>query len=230
MKKILALVAIALVSACSSGYTYYDHLDLYTVRGLNQQACGPPTFYVPLGLKPWFTDQGIDNAIALDWWDRREQSGLTITFVPVQHWSTRTRFDRNHSLWGGWVIEQPGFRFFFSGDTGYSKDFEDIGRRFDGFDLAALPIGAYEPRWFMKPQHISPAEAVQIHRDLHARHSVGIHWGTFSLSTERLDEPPRALGEARAAAGLDDGEFFVMRHGETRKLAAWVRSIIAAAR
>jgi L-ascorbate metabolism protein UlaG (beta-lactamase superfamily) len=122
------------------------------------------------------------------------------------------------------VIEQPSFRFFFAGDTGYSPDFKDIGARFGSFDLAAIPIGAYEPRWFMRVMHVNPEEAVKIHQDIRARRSVAMHWGTFILSDEPLDEPPHRLAAARLAAGIAPEEFFLMKHGETRKLAPMFRS------
>jgi N-acyl-phosphatidylethanolamine-hydrolysing phospholipase D len=199
-------------------HNHYDHLDRDTVKQLNAQAGGAPHFFVPLGLKAWLHDAGIDNASELDWWDKRAEHGLVIHLVPVQHWSSRGLTDRNKTLWGGWVIEAPNFRFFFAGDTGYSQDFRDIAARFGGFDLAALPIGAYEPRWFMQAQHINPEEAVRIQQDLRARYSVAIHWGTFALSDEPLDEPPKSLARALAAARIPSERFFVMKHGETRKL------------
>jgi L-ascorbate metabolism protein UlaG (beta-lactamase superfamily) len=118
------------------------------------------------------------------------------------------------------VLRHPELSFFFSGDAGYSKDFADIGARFGGFDLAALPIGAYEPRWFMKIMHMNPAEAVQAHKDVHARQSLAIHWGTFDgLTDESLYEPPQRLAEERRRAGLNEDQFFILRHGETRSLA-----------
>ena len=200
-------------------HNHYDHLDLGSVSRLAEQPGGPPRFFVPLGLKDWFRRRGIDNVDELDWWESREYRGLQIHFVPVQHWSKRTLTDENQTLWGGWVLRHPELAFFFAGDTGYSRDFADIGRRFGGFDLAAIPIGAYEPRWFMKIMHLDPAEAVQVHKDVKARQSLGIHWGTFdNLTDESLDEPPARLAEQRRKAGLSDDEFFVLRHGETRSL------------
>ena len=113
----------------------------------------------------------------------------------------------------------PELSFFFAGDAGYSKDFADIGARFGGFDLAAIPIGAYEPRWFMKIMHLDPAEAVQVHKDVKARQSLAIHWGTFDrLTDESLYEPPALLAEARKKAGLSENAFFILKHGETRAL------------
>ena len=199
-------------------HNHYDHLDRATVVHLNAQAGGPPRFFVPLALAAWFNAQGISEVIELDWWESRQSHGIGVHFVPAQHWSTRTRLDRNKTLWGGWILEVDEFRFYFAGDTGYSQDFADIGARFAPIDLAAIPIGAYEPRWFMNTQHVNPIEAVRIHRDVGARYSVGMHWGTFVLTDEPLDEPPRELQRARDAAGIAASHFFLMDIGETRYL------------
>ena len=199
-------------------HNHYDHLDLGTVKRLNRQSGGPPMFFVPLGLKEWFKTQGIDNVTELDWWGSAEHNGLKLTLAPVQHWSSRTPWDRNSTLWGAWVVEHPRLRFFFGGDFGYSADLADVGRHFGSFDLAMLPIGAYEPRWFMSVMHANPEEAVQAQRDLRARYAVAMHWGTFRLTDELLDEPPRRLAQALAKAGVAPERFFVMKHGETRKL------------
>ncbi len=139
--------------------------------------------------------------------------------VPVQHWSARTLWDRNETLWGGFVLETSDLRVFHAGDTGYSRDFADIHARYGDFDLALLPIGAYAPRWFMSRQHIEPREAVRVAMDLHARHALAVHWGTFVLSDEHMDEPPAKLAEAVRASGMPEGWFWVFRHGETRALA-----------
>ena len=199
-------------------HSHYDHLDRDTVRRLNRQTGGPPMFFVPLALKAWFADEGIGNVTELDWWESRVHMGLTLHLAPVQHWSQRTPWDRDRTLWGAWVIEHPQMRLLFGGDFGYSQDIADIGRRFGSFDLAALPIGAYEPRWFMSIMHVNSDEAVRAHRDLNARYSVGMHWGTFRLTDERLDEPPRKLAEALSAAGIPPERFFLMKHGESRGL------------
>jgi len=200
-------------------HNHYDHLDLPSVKALAAQAGGPPRFYVPLGLAPWFQDAGITTTTEMDWWDSREDAGLKVNFVPAQHWSARTLWDRNETLWGGFVVEHPRFRFLFTGDTGYSRDFSDIGQRFGSIDLAAIPIGAYDPRWFMAPQHVDPDESVLIHRDVHARQSLAVHWGTFVLTDEPLDEPPKKLAQALDRAGLKQDVFWVLRHGETRSVA-----------
>ena len=208
------------VDAVVISHNHYDHLDVDSVKRLAAQPGGSPRFFVPLGLRDWFAELGIEDVVELEWWEARKLKGVEIHFVPVQHWSKRTLWDENQSLWGGWVLRHPELSFFFTGDAGYSPDFADIRARFGGFDLAALPIGAYAPRWFMKVMHMNPAEAVQAHRDLNARRSVAIHWGTFdNLTDESLYEPPQRLAEAREAAGIGEGEFFVLRHGETRALA-----------
>jgi len=204
-------------------HNHYDHLDQASVEKLNRQAGGPPLFLVPLGVKEWMAGVGITNVREMDWWDKTSAGTLDISFVPVQHWSARSLTDRSETLWGGWVIKTAGgaphpFSVFFAGDTGYSKDFQDIGRKFGSFDFALIPIGAYAPRWFMQGQHVDPEQAVLIHKDVHAKRSIGIHWGTFELADEPLDEPPQLLAEAVKKAGLPAREFTVLKHGETLKL------------
>ena len=128
--------------------------------------------------------------------------------------------DTRKALWSSWAITGPERRFYFAGDTAYSADFKEIARRLGPIDLAAIPIGAYEPRWFMGDVHVNPAEAVMIHKDLQARRSVGMHWGTFEMTDESMDEPPRKLAEELAAAKISPDDFFLMQHGETRRLDA----------
>lgn len=212
-------------------HNHYDHLDLNSVKALNAQAGGPPLFLVPLGVKKWMADEGIINVRQMDWWDaeRVETGGgeLEVHFTPVQHWSARSLSDRRATLWGGYALLAPDFHLYFSGDTGYSADFVDTQKHFatrqtaergGGFDLALIAVGAYEPRWFMKDQHVNPAEAVQIHFDLKAKRSIGIHWGTFDLSDESLDLPPKDLIAASAAKGLTQEAFDVIAIGQTLKL------------
>ncbi|MFM0736386.1 MBL fold metallo-hydrolase [Paraburkholderia xenovorans] len=206
-------------------HNHYDHLDAASVVAINAQRGGPPLFLVPMGVKSWMTTAGIENACELDWGDHVESNGLEVWFVPAQHWSARTLFDRAQTLWGGWVAKtrkgaSRPFSFYFAGDTGYSKDFKDIGAAFGGFDLALIPIGAYAPRWFMEGQHVDPAQAVQIFQDVKAKRAIGIHWGTFPLAGEPFDEPPRLLKEATRKAGLADNLFSVLHHGETLRLGA----------
>ncbi len=203
-------------------HNHYDHLDLPSLRALATQAGGPPLLLVPLGVGDWLQKQGLTNVQQLDWWQSHELNGTRLHCVPVQHWSARGLFDRFHTLWSGWVIESPTegkpFRTFFTGDTGYSKDFKDIHRRFGDFDFAMIPVGAYEPRWFMKNQHVNPEEAVRIHQDLHSKLSLGIHWGAFELTDESLDEPPRALKDAVGHAGIDSTKFRLLPTGHALKI------------
>lgn len=219
----VALVDLPPIDAVVLSHNHYDHLDVHAVLALNQRAQGATLFIVPLGLKAWFVQRGITHVVELDWWHQHVLRGVEFHLTPVQHWSSRTPLDRFQTLWGGWAVFGPDFHWYFSGDTGYSQDFKDTRTHFhdrspEGFDLALLAVGAYEPRWFMQNQHINPAEAVQIHRDLHARRSVGVHWGTFNLTDEPLDQPPKDLAEARLAQGVAEEDFFLLKIGETRVL------------
>lgn len=200
-------------------HDHYDALDEQSIMRLYDRPGGKETrFFVPLGIKDWFQDREISNVIELDWWDRYPMSPLEIMAVPVQHWGKRGLFGRNENLWAGWVIMAPGFRFFFAGDTGYCPHFKKIGEKLGPFDLAAIPIGAYAPRWFMQPHHVNPEEALQIHLDMRAKRSVAIHWGTFILTDEPLDEPPRRLKKSLEDRGLPPDAFKVLQHGETMVL------------
>ncbi len=225
----LALAELPRIDVVLVSHNHYDHLDEASVLALAAQPGGTPLFVVPLGLKRWFADLGISGVIELDWWDRYHVRGplglVEIVLTPAQHWSGRGLADRLATLWGGFAVFAPDFHFFYSGDTGYSQDFSEIRRRFSermgqggGFDLALIPVGSYEPRWFMREQHVNPEEAVQIHLDLAATRSMGVHWGTFNLTDEALDEPPRALAKARAERGIGEEAFFLLAIGETRRL------------
>ena len=220
----IALAHLPRIDVVLISHNHYDHLDRASVVLLSQRSQGQTLFLVPLGLKPWFEEQGIRNVVELDWWEAHQHRRVEFRMVPVQHWSARGLGDRNQTLWGGWAVFAPDLHWYFSGDAGYSRDFADTRERFaprqrdGGFDLALLAIGAYEPRWFMQEQHTNPAEAVKAHKDLGARRSLGIHWGTFNLSDEALDQPPRDLALARQAEGVAEQDFFLIRIGETRWL------------
>lgn len=210
-------------------HNHYDNLDGASVDILAGQAGGSPTFVVALGLKAWFADRGTSTVVELDWWQTHSLTSpngdLEIMLCPAQHWSARGLADRMKTLWGGFTIFAHDCHLFFAGDTGYSRDFQDLRERIaprqrpelgGGFDIALLPIGAYEPRWFMANQYVNAAEAVKIHRDVGAKASLGVHWSTFELTDEALDEPPRSLKREAESAGLADDEFFVLAVGETR--------------
>jgi L-ascorbate metabolism protein UlaG (beta-lactamase superfamily) len=135
--------------------------------------------------------------------------------TPAQHFSARGPFDRNRALWGGFLIEAGGLRILYAGDSGYGSHFRDIGARLGPIDLALLPIGAYEPRWFMKDIHMNPAEAVQAHLDLAARRSIAMHYGTFQLTPEGIDEPVRELAKELRERGLPAERFRTLEVGES---------------
>ena len=180
-------------------HNHYDHLDKSSVKALQaKQPDNPPTYYVPLGQKAWFSKRGISNVIELDWWASAEVGDITVHAVPVQHWSSRSPFDRNKALWAGFLINAPSLRTLFVGDSGYSDDFKTIAQRLGNVDLALVPIGAYDPRWFMKSAHMNPEEALQVVQDVGAKRAIGMHWGTFSLTDEPMAEP----GERADAKGI----------------------------
>lgn len=201
-------------------HDHFDSLDEGSIRLLAGREGGAETvFAVPLGLGSYVQEWGAARVVELDWWQAAEAHGLTVTAVPAQHWSKRHLIGRDRTLWAGFAVAAPGFAFLFCGDSGYPGDFREIGRRLGPFDLAAIPIGAYAPRWFMGPYHMNPEEAVRVHADVRAARSVAMHWGTFVLTDEPLDEPPRRLAAAREKAGLGEDAFRALAHGET-----WVLS------
>ena len=197
-------------------HNHYDHLDLATLTALaarNNQT----RFFVPLGNAALLRESGIANVEELDWGGSLTHEGVRITCVPSQHWSGRGLGDVRATLWSSWVVTGPSRRFYFAGDTGYFAGFTQIAKALGPFDLAALPIGAYEPAAMMKPSHLNPEEAVQAALDLHASKAVAIHYGTFDLSDEPLDEPPRRFVAAASNSSLGEGGAWVLRIGETRE-------------
>jgi N-acyl-phosphatidylethanolamine-hydrolysing phospholipase D len=212
----LALKDLPPIDIVVISHDHYDSLDTQSIVKLYEREGGKETtFFVPLGLKSWFKSLGIIKVVEMDWWDQYEASGLNIIAVPVHHWSQRTPFSKNRTLWAGWAIQSTNFRFFFCGDSGYTPIFKEIGAQLGPFDLSAIPIGAYEPQWFMRYHHISPEEALQVHLDIRSRKSVAIHWGTFVLTDEPLDEPPQRLKKALDEKGLSREVFLALMHGET---------------
>ena len=203
-------------------HNHYDHLDAYTVRTL-ARAHPETRWVVPLRLAKLVHALGVRDVAELDWWNELRIGDATVACVPARHFSARTPFDRNRTLWCGFVVTTPAGRFFYAGDTGNHPEFAEIGRRFGPFDACALPIGAYEPRWFMHPVHLDPDEAVAAFRTLHEAHGmsrhtafVAVHWGTFRLTDEPLLEPPRRANEAWKRDGLAPDNLWIMAHGETR--------------
>ncbi len=200
-------------------HNHYDHLDVRSVKGLLQrQRHDPPVMVVPSKLGPWFKRRGFPRVQEIEWWESAEIAGLRIHAVPVQHWSQRIPFIVNRTSWAGFIVEGRHGKLLFPGDTAYSPDFKDIHERIGPMTLALLPIGAYQPRWFMHSMHIGPQEAVQIHRDLRAKLSVAMHWGTFAQTDEPFDEPPQLLRETMQSENIPESDFWIMGHGETRWL------------
>ena len=196
-------------------HDHYDHLDVGTVRRL--AATHRPRFLVPLGMRAWFASLGIDEVDELDWWQQRVVRGITVTFVPSHHWSQRTPWDSNRRLWGSWIAAGRERRLYFAGDTAYFDGFKEIAARVGPIDIAALPIGAYLPPVIMKPSHLDPRQALDAFTDLKARVMIPIHFGTFDLAEEPLEEPPMLLDRFARERGLID-RVWILKHGETR---AW---------
>lgn len=202
------------IDAVLLSHDHYDHLDEPTVRALQERFGNELTWITPLGYHDWFMKRGVAALIELDWWQSAQVGELKVTATPAQHWTRRGMrpFER---LWCSFMVEAPHYSLFFCGDSGYCPAFPEIGERFNGCDVALLPIGAYEPRWFMKSAHMNPEEAVQTFVDLRAKTFVPMHWGTFRLTDEDMLEPPQRVRTAWRAAGLPADGLKVLQHGET---------------
>jgi L-ascorbate metabolism protein UlaG (beta-lactamase superfamily) len=197
-------------------HNHYDHCDLPTLRRLAERF--DPLVVTPLGNRSLVRSARVRRVEELDWWQASTTSAFSVTLTPAQHFSARSPLDRNRALWGGFVLTTGDRRIFFAGDSGYAPFFRDIGQRLGPIDLALLPIGAYEPRWFMQPIHMNPAEAVQAHVDLQASESVAMHFGTFQLTTEGIDEPLQALAHALRARNIPSSQFRALEFGESLRV------------
>lgn len=196
-------------------HNHYDHLDLPTIKKLQRKF--KPQFLTGLGNKKLLYKSGIKNVIEMDWWQEISfKEDLTIAFVPAQHHSGRKGFDLCKTLWGGFIINFKNKIVYFAGDTAYGPLFNEIRKRYGSPDLALLPIGAYKPRWIMKRFHQSPEEAVMAHIDLKAKHSLGIHHGTFLLSDETAEDPEKDLKKALRHHKISEDLFFLLSPGESR--------------
>lgn len=210
------------VDAVVISHNHFDHLDSDSVVELNKKFGKTDlNWFVGAGVGKFLKSQKITkNVHELEWWDiaahsKSNLSHLKFIFTPAQHWSGRSLFDRFETLWGSWVILGINRRFYYAGDTGYCSIFKEIGDKYGPFDLSSIPIGAYEPRFIMGPQHVDPEQAVQIHIDVKSKKSVGCHWGTFSLANEFYLEPKTKLDEEVKKRNLIENSFLAIQHGGT---------------
>ncbi len=211
----LALEALPPIDFVVVSHNHYDHLDLATLTALAARS-GETRFFVPLGNGALLLEKGIENVVELDWGESREHRGVRISCLPTQHWSKRSLGDDNETLWASWAVVGSERSFYFAGDTGWFEGFARIAEVFGSFDLAAVPIGAYEPSAMMRAAHMNPEEAVRAALTLRARRALAIHYGTFDLSDEPLDEPPQRFRDAADEQGLGRDAAWVLRVGETR--------------
>ncbi|MEO5509396.1 MAG: MBL fold metallo-hydrolase [Longimicrobiales bacterium] len=205
-------------------HDHYDHLDESTVRRLHARFGEAVEWVTPLGYRDWFGRRGITRVTELDWWQSRTEgqgpASMKVTAFPARHWTQRGWNDVRRRLWCSFAIEAAdGTRIYFGGDSGYAAFYREIGAREPGFDVVILPVGAYDPRWFMAPAHMNPEDAVDAYRDLGGSGLfIPMHWGTFRLADDPPLEPPVRLRAAWRAAGLPDSQLMVPRHGDTVKL------------
>ena len=210
----LAFEALPKIDLVLLSHNHYDHLDLATLRRL--AATHAPRVVTGIGNAAFLQEHGVAPVVELDWWQVAHERGAAITFTPARHWSGRGLRGRNRTLWGGFVLRHGPLQIYFAGDTGYGAHFAEIRARHGAADVALLPIGAYEPRWFMQEQHMDPHDAVRAHLDLEARVSIATHFGCFQLTDEGIDDPVRELAAARARLGVAAARFQVLEVGETR--------------
>jgi L-ascorbate metabolism protein UlaG (beta-lactamase superfamily) len=202
------------VDAVVISHNHYDHLDAKTIRRLPRTT----PVLVPARLGRWFRRRGFTEVTELDWWESCQLGPVRFEFVPAHHWSRRGLADTCRTLWGGWVLTGSGGRIYFAGDTGYGHWFGRIAARCPDIDLALLPVGAYDPRWFMRSVHMNPEEAVRACDDLGAARMATMHWGTFILSAEPVAEPPERAEKAWITAGRPRDDLWDLAIGETRAL------------
>jgi N-acyl-phosphatidylethanolamine-hydrolysing phospholipase D len=202
-------------------HDHYDHLDADTVSQLLERYPAI-TWYAPLGVGAFLRKRGAPTVVERDWWEKSVLGNLNLTAVPAQHFSGRRIGKRNQTLWCGWVLRSFDHSLLFAGDTALHPEFARIGDACGPFTVAILPIGAYEPRWFMGSVHMNPEDCLQAFKTIRASQPekrmklVASHWGTFKLTDEPVDEPPRRMRELWMATGLDHHDLLILQHGETR--------------
>ena len=207
----ISLNELPKIDVVTISHNHYDHLDIRSLKKLSK--LNPNLiFLIPKGDIDIFNRKNIDNVKEFVWWEEISIDDFIFTFTPVQHWSARGLFDRNESLWGGWFIKSNDYSLYHAGDTGYSNDFIETQKRLGSPKYAFLPIGAYDPEWFMAASHVNPEDSIRIMKDLGAEFSFGMHWGTFTLTAEDTLEPPQRLKEALNNDKLDN--FITLKPGE----------------
>ncbi len=211
---------LPVIDAVVLSHDHYDHADAFSIRGIRDRF-PDAQWFVPLGMQKLLHRLRVPVVHELDWWSTGTVADLSVTSVPAQHFSGRT-FRRNRSLWCGFVLTAGNRRVYFVGDTGWFSEIAETGRRCGPFDAILMPIGAYDPRWFMKPIHMNPKEAVDafatlinVQTQIKPCYMIANHWGTFKLTPEPLEEPPPRVKSAWAARGLSASQLVVLAHGET---------------
>lgn len=206
------------IDAILISHNHYDHLDETSLLLLNERQTRPPKVLAGLGNARLFAQLGLSDFQDMQWNDRVQLGELVIVFTEARHRSGRGLTDQMKTLWGSFIIQGPSGNVYFAGDTGYDSHFRDAKSQYGDFELAILPIGAYEPRWFMRSVHLNPADAVKAHRDLGAVQSMGIHFGTFQLTLEGINEPVLALERALEKNKISADQFWTLSPGETKKV------------
>ncbi len=218
----IPLEALPPIDLVLQSHDHYDHLCDATVRTL-ARLHPEATWCAPLGVGARLRARGVRRILERDWWEDATLGDARLACLPAAHFSGRSPFDRDRTLWGGWGVAAHGVHAYFVGDSGWHPDFAAIGARLGPLDVVLMPVGAYEPRWFMRPVHMDPEEAVRAFGALtdphhHPAVMVAMHWGTFVLTDEPTDEPPRRARAAWRAQGRPDERLWVLAPGETRDL------------
>ncbi len=214
--------ALPAIDVVLLSHNHYDHLDAPTVRRI--AAVHPNALWLcPLRLGDVLRTFGVRRVTECDWWQAVETPAFSAMCTPARHYSARTIRDRGQTLWSGWTLGADDVRVFFAGDSALHPEFGAIARAAGPFDLVLLPIGAYEPRWFMRDVHMNPEDAIAAYAELsRGQHEtarcLAIHWGTFRMTDEPVDEPPRRFAKLWTAAGLSESANWTLAHGETRRL------------
>jgi N-acyl-phosphatidylethanolamine-hydrolysing phospholipase D len=222
MAPALSLDELPPIDVVLLSHSHYDHFDKPATKQLAHQH-PDATWIVPLGLARYVEGFGVRKSVELDWWESTEVQGMRVMATPARHFTARRLGDRNKTLWCGYAIAQGTRRAYFAGDTAYHPEFAAIGQQAGPFDLVMMPIGAYDPRWFMHVVHVDPEEALQAFSDVIAGSPaaktplmLGIHWGTFRLTYEAMDEPPTRTRARWGELGLDPDRLWIAAFGETR--------------